>query len=80
VDKDKSQDKPANNMSTQTVCPGPALPTSSKSPARFRFGEFITCLITVQAKEAKELRQKDPKLWTVNSLSRLFKVKPSAIV
>jgi hypothetical protein len=40
VDKDKRQDKPVNNMSPQTVYPGPALPTSSQSPARFRFGEY----------------------------------------
>jgi hypothetical protein len=37
VDKDKRQDKPVNNMSTQTVCPGPALPTSSQSPAHYHF-------------------------------------------
>ncbi|XP_031552304.1 uncharacterized protein LOC116289500 [Actinia tenebrosa] len=42
--------------------------------------DFKDSLDPEEAKEVKELRQKDPKIWTVNSLSRLFKVKPLAIV
>ncbi|KAK3755014.1 hypothetical protein QZH41_011058, partial [Actinostola sp. cb2023] len=42
--------------------------------------DFKDNLDPEEIKEAKVLRQKDPKLWTVNSLSRLLKVKPLAIV
>ena len=37
-------------------------------------------LFMCQVKEVKELRSKDPKLWTVTALSNMLQVKPLAIL
>ena len=42
-------------LSTQAKCPGPALPNSTQSPARFRAGELQLHLDAIGNKSTKEI-------------------------